>query len=107
MGKTVTVDVKHQLGPEEAKRRVHDGMDALQHKLGDKNGAFKVDWGENHADILVTVMGHSLHGAMDFLPHCVRISLELPWALALIAEKIKGTISHQAGEMLHLPPPKA
>ena len=107
MAQTVTVDVKHQLGPEEAKRRVHDGIAALQHRFGDKLGAVKVEWAETRADVLVGVMGHNLRGGMEFLPGIVRISVELPWALALIAEKIKGKISHHAGEMLHLPPPKA
>jgi hypothetical protein len=105
MAHTVTVDVKHQLSPEEAKRRVHDGIDALQSKLGDKLGHLKIDWAETHADVLLTVMGHNLRGGLDFLPGIVRVSLELPWALALIAEKIKGTIAQHTGEMLHLPPP--
>ena len=105
MAHTVTVDVKHQLGTEEAKRRVQSGIEALQSKLGDKLGHLKIDWAETHADVLLTVMGHDLRGAMDFLPGCVRISLELPWALALIAEKIKGSIAQHTGEMLHLPPP--
>jgi hypothetical protein len=107
MAQTVTVDVKHELGAEEAKRRVQAGIEALQSKLGDKLGALKIDWAETHADILLSVMGHTLRGAMDFLPDCVRISVDLPWALALVAEKIKGTISQHAGEMLKLPPPKA
>jgi hypothetical protein len=105
MAHTVTVDVKHQLATEEAKRRVQEGIEALKSKFGDKVGHLNIDWAENHADVLITVMGHSLRGGMDFLPGIVRISLQLPWALALIAEKIKGSIAHHTGEMLHLPPP--
>jgi hypothetical protein len=107
MGQIVTVDVQHQLGAAEAKRRVQAGIEALRGKLGDKLAALQVDWAETHADVHVTVMNHTLNGAMEFLPDCVRVSLDLPWALALIAEKAKGMITRHTGEMLQLPPPKA
>ncbi len=114
MGQIVTVDVPHQLGAEEAKRRVQAGVDALQQKFADKLSGLKIDWQETHADVNMTVMNFPLrgmnfplHGALDFLPDCVRVSLDLPWALALIAEKTKGMIARHTGEMLQLPPPKA
>jgi hypothetical protein len=43
---------------------------------------------------------------MEFFPDIVRVSLELPWVLAMIAEKAKGLMTRHTGEMLQLPPPK-
>ncbi len=107
MGQTVTVDVPHKLGAEEAKRRVQFGVEALQQKYGDKLSALHIAWGDARADISVTAMGHEFKGAMDFLPECVRVSLELPWILAMIADKARGMIAKHTDEMLQLPPPKA
>ena len=107
MAHIVTVDVPHQLGAEEAKRRVQAGVEALQQKFSHKLDGLHIDWQETHADVNMTVMNFPLRGALDFLPDCVRVSLDLPWALALIAEKTKGMISKHTGEMLQLPPPKA
>ncbi len=59
-----------------------------------------------HADIKITAMGHALTGAMDFYPEYVRVSLELPLMLALLAEKAKGMIAQHTGDLLKLPPPK-
>ncbi|MGO9391082.1 polyhydroxyalkanoic acid system family protein [Rhodoblastus sp.] len=107
MAHIVTVDVPHQLGAEEAKRRVEAGIEALQQKFAHKLDGLHIDWQGTHADVNMTVMNFPLRGGLDFLPDCVRVSLDLPWALALIAEKTKGMISRHTGEMLQLPPPKA
>ena len=106
MGKIVSVDVKHQLGAEEARRRVHEGVDALKEKYAEKLSIVTIVWTGMHADIKITAMGHALTGAMDFLPDCVRVSLELPLMLALLAEKAKGMIAQHTGDLLKLPPPK-
>ncbi len=104
MGKIVSVDIKHQLGAEEAKRRFQEGIDAMKQKYADKLQAFTVEWTGLHADLKFTVIGHSLNAALDFLPEVVRVSLELPWILALAADKAKGMIARNGSEMLKLPP---
>ncbi|WP_298422665.1 polyhydroxyalkanoic acid system family protein [Rhodoblastus sp.] len=105
MGQIVSVDVKHSLGAEEAKRRVQAGIEAMKEKYGEQLSVLQVDWSDMHADVVVGAMGHSLKGAFDFLPDCVRVSLELPWILAMIADKAKSLIAHKTENMLLLPPP--
>jgi hypothetical protein len=105
MGKIVSVDIKHELGAEEAKRRFQDGIDAMKHKYADKLSALTVEWTDLHADLKFTIIGHSLTAALDFLPNVVRVSLELPWILAMAADKAKSMIARNGSEMLKLPPP--
>lgn len=105
MGQTVSVDVKHSLGVEEAQKRVQAGLEALKQKYADKLSALTVDWSDARADLAITVMGHSLKGALEFFPEVVRVSLELPWVLAMVAEKAKGMLTREAENMLRLPPP--
>ncbi len=106
MGQTVSVDVPHKLGAEESERRVRVGIEALQQKYAQHLSALHITWSEAHADFAITVMGHSLTGALEFLADRVRVSMELPWVLALIAEKAKGMIARHTDEMLQLPAPK-
>ena len=68
MGQIVSVDVKHSLGAEEAKRRVQAGIEAMQAKYGEQLSFAQVEFNDMHADVVVTTMGHSLKGAFDFLP---------------------------------------
>ena len=107
MGKTVSVDVRHQLGAVEAECRVRIGVDALQQKFADHLSALRIDWTPGRADASLTVLGHTIASTIEFLPEVVRISVDLPLLLALAAEKIKGSIAQHTGEMLQLPPPKA
>jgi hypothetical protein len=107
MGKIVSVDIQHQLGAEEAKRRFQEGLDAMKQKHAETLSHLTVEWKGPHADLKFTVMGHSLTAALEFLPQVVRVSLELPWILALAADKAKGMIARSGSEMLKLPPPKA
>ncbi len=107
MGKTVSVDVPHKLGVAEAKRRIQTGMAALQEKFGHHLAALDIVWTDDRANFTIGVMGQTIHGALEVFADCVRVSVELPWALALIAEKAKGMIAHRTTEALQLPPPKA
>ncbi|MGO8737476.1 polyhydroxyalkanoic acid system family protein [Rhodoblastus sp.] len=106
MGQIVSVDVKHRLGAEEAKRRVQAGIEAMKAKFGEQLSFADVEWQDTHADFTFNAMGHSLKGAFDFLPDCVRVFLDLPWILAIIAEKAKGLMAKKTEDMLFLPPPK-
>ncbi len=105
MGQIVSVDVKHSLGAEEAKRRVQAGIEEMKAKYGEQLSFAQVEWNDMHADLVISAMGHGLKGAFDFLPDCVRVSLELPWILAIVAEKAKSLIAHKTEDMLLLPPP--
>jgi hypothetical protein len=107
MGKTVSVDVPHKLGVAEAKRRIQTGLAALKEKYASHLSALEIDWAEDRADFKFGVMGQTVVGALEIFADFVRVSIELPWALALIAEKAKGLIAHRTAEALQLPPPKA
>ncbi len=108
MAQPVSVDVPHKLGAEEAERRIRDGFGLLQEKLGDKLSSLNVVWTPAHADLQITAMGQTVHGALDFLPEAVRVTVDLPWFLAAIGEKIVGKIAQKTEEVLQLPaPPKA
>ena len=100
MSKPVVVSIPHQLGKEEALRRLQTGTGRLRSQFGDKLGTIEDTWTGDHADFRVSVLGQTVTGGLDVMPNEVRVEVNLPWMLAMVAEKAKGLIQKQATLML-------
>ena len=100
MSKPVVVTIPHQLGKEEARRRLQGGVVKLREQFGDKLGQIEDTWAGDHADFRVSVLGQTVTGALDVLETEVRVEVQLPWMLAMVAEKAKGLIQKQGTLML-------
>ena len=100
MSKPVVVSIPHQLGKEEAKRRLTDGTGRLKSQFGDKFGAIEDSWTGDHAGFRVSLLGQTVTGGLDVSEDSVRIEVQLPWMLAMVAEKAKGLIQKQGTLML-------
>jgi len=100
MSKPVVVTIPHQLGKEEALRRLQGGMGRLRSQFGDKLGTIEDTWAGDHADFRVSVLGQTVTGALDVREAEVRVEVQLPWMLAMVAEKAKGLIQKQGTLML-------
>ncbi len=100
MSKPVVVTIPHQLGKEEAMRRLQGGIGRLRSQFGDKLGAIEDTWTGDHADFRVSVLGQTVTGALDVRDAEVRVEVQLPWMLAMVAEKAKGLIQKQGTLML-------
>ena len=100
MSKPVVVSIPHQLGKEEARRRLQGGVGRLREQFGDKVGHIEDTWTGDHADFRVSILGQSVAGALDVMEHEVRVEVQLPWMLAMVAEKAKGLIQKQGTLML-------
>ena len=100
MSKPVVVSIPHQLGKEEALRRLQGGMGRLRSQFGDKLGTIEDTWTGDHADFRVSVLGQSVTGGVDVMESEVRVEVQLPWMLAMVAEKAKGLIQKQGTLLL-------
>jgi hypothetical protein len=100
MSKPVVVSIPHQLGQDEAQRRLQGGMGRLRAQFGDKLGTIEDTWSGSHADFRVSVLGQAVTGGLDVLDDQVRVEVHLPWMLAMVAEKAKGLIQKQGTLML-------
>jgi putative polyhydroxyalkanoate system protein len=100
MTKPVVVSIPHHLGKEEARRRLQGGVGKLREQFGDKLGQIEDTWSGDHADFRVSVLGQSVNGALDVMENEVRVEVQLPWMLAMVAEKAKGLIQKQGTLML-------
>jgi hypothetical protein len=100
MSKSVVVSVPHHLGREEAVRRLKSGVERARTGFGNQFSVLEENWAGDHLDLRMAMLGHATSGKIDVADDHVRIEVELPWLLGMIAEKAKALIEKQGQLML-------
>ena len=100
MTKPLVVSIPHNLGKGEARRRLHAGVTQLKAQIGDKFGSVEETWADDRMTFRVAVMGQTVNGHLDVADDTVRVEVQLPWLLSMMAEKAKGYIQKQGTLML-------
>src|SRR3954462_5772252 len=100
MSKPLVVMIPHNLGKDEAMRRLQTGIANLHEQFGDKLTRIEDTWTCDHLDIRVSSLGQGVTGALDVTNDQVRLELQLPWVLAGFGEKAEGLIQKQGMLML-------
>jgi len=100
MAKPLIVSIPHNLGKDEATRRLHGGLSSLKSQFGDKIASIEESWSGDRMAFQVGALGQSISGHMDVMEDQVRVEVQLPWILSMIAEKAKGFIRQQGTLML-------
>ncbi len=100
MSKPLVVLIPHNLGKAEAIRRLQGGMGALHTKFGDKLTKIEDRWEGDRMDFQVVALGQSVSGNLEVMEDSVRVEVQLPWLLAMIADKAKALIQKQGQLML-------
>lgn len=103
MGEPVVVTIPHRLGKQEATRRLRAGFGHVRSTVGGKFVVLKDDWHGDHLDFQASLLGQTTTGTVDVADDHVRLEVELPWMLALLANKAKGIVQKQGRLMLEKP----
>ena len=99
MSKPLVVVIPHQLGREVARQRLQAGVEALKQKFGDTVASIDGTWAGDRLDFAVAAMGQAVSGGLEVRDADVRVEVQLPWLLAMIAEKARGFIEKE-GQLL-------
>ena len=99
MSKPVVVSFPHNLGKDEAVRRLKSGIGRVVQGMGDKVAMLDETWTGDHLDFHLKVLGQAASGTVDVAEDHVRMEVQLPWVLALMAEKAK-SMMEQRGKLL-------
>lgn len=99
MAKPVTMTVSHELGQEEAYRRIHEGFGRIETSLG---MGVKVDhkWTDHTCHFTAKALGQTVAGEIEVRPEDIRIEVRLPALLAGMAEKITGVLKKESTLLL-------
>jgi hypothetical protein len=101
MPKPLIVELPHELGPVEARRRIAEGLDQMKGMLLKAGVAVdSMAWTGDRLDFAVAALGQKVDGQVDVRPETVRIEVRLPLLLALFAQKIQKSIGKEGGNLL-------
>ena len=100
MTKPLVVSIPHQLGRVEAKRRLQDGVANLKQAYGSKVAVLDERWTDDRLDFRVTALTQTVVGAVTVGDDQVTLAMQLPWVLAMLAEKARNLVQKQGHLML-------
>jgi hypothetical protein len=103
MSEPVVVTIPHRLGRAEAKRRLQAGFSNVRSSFGEKFVVIEDAWADEHLDFRASLFGQSTTGSVDVADDHVRLEVQLPWMLSLLANKAKALVQKQGKLMLEKP----
>ena len=100
MSQPIVVSLPHRLGKAEALRRLKasfsDGQSGGGPFFGFKNPG-------DHLDFRASMLGQTTTGTVDVAEDHVRLEVQLPWLLSMLANKAKALVEKQGKLMLEKP----
>jgi hypothetical protein len=103
MSQPLVVTIPHRLGKQEAVRRLQAGFGNVRSSIGEKFVVLKDEWAGDHLDFRASLLGQTTTGTVDVADDHVRLEVQLPWLLSLIANKAKALVQRQGQLMLEKP----
>ena len=101
MARPVTITLSHDLGKEEARRRIEEGFAKLKGAMtGGMMFKFKESWEQDKLSFTAKGLGQTITGEIDVFPAHVRIVATLPGLLASLAETITGKVEREGRLLL-------
>jgi hypothetical protein len=103
MSQPVVVTIPHRLGKQEATRRLRAGFGNMRSTFGEKFMVLKDEWAGDHLNFHASLLGQTTTGTVDVGEDHVRLEVQLPWMLSLLANKAKALVRKQGQLMLEKP----
>ena len=103
MSKPLIVSIPHHLGREEAARRIKSGLGAARANYSALLTIREETWTGDQLAFNLSALGQSAVGVIDVADDHVRLEVQLPWLLAMVAEKLTPAIRKEGTLMLEKP----
>jgi hypothetical protein len=97
------VNIPHQLGKQEARRRIDEGFGRMRQQMTAGLGGmltFHEQWEGDRLHFEGSGLGQKLTGRLDVRADSVEMQLDLPEMLAAIADLITGRIRQEGQKLL-------
>jgi hypothetical protein len=99
----IVVTVSHRLGRDGAKQRIDQGFDSIRTDIMRYVSSVDYSWDGYRLNLHAAAMGQTVTGAIEVFDDYVRISLELPWFLHIVARTVTDRIQKRAASLLEGP----
>ena len=103
MSKPLIVSIPHHLGREEAARRIESGLTAARANYSAFLTIREETWTGDRLAFNLSALGQSAVGLIDVADDHVRLEVQLPWLLAMVAEKLAPAIRKEGTLLLEKP----
>jgi hypothetical protein len=100
MSKTIELSIPHKLSQDEARSRLQNGIADFRRQHGGKIANVEEQWTGNHLDFKFSVLAQNATGRVDVEPDVVKLSIDLPWLLAALAQKIRPQVEQEGRKLL-------
>ena len=104
MAKPIVVTLPHQLGAQEAQRRLEEGLGRLEREFSSVLSSTNVAWKANHAELAVGAMGQHVRAGIDVFDDLVRVEVQLPWILSRLQNRVAEFLERQGHKALQIAP---
>ncbi len=98
--KTVNLSIPHRLSQDEARTRIQNTLAGLKSQHAARLAQVEERWTANHMDFQLAVMGQAVTGRIDVRDNAVDLAIDLPWILAMFAEKLRGEVQKEGTKLL-------
>jgi Putative polyhydroxyalkanoic acid system protein (PHA_gran_rgn) len=96
----LVVSIPHQLGKQEAVRRLKNGLGQASSKFGHLLAVEEEVWTGDNLKFRLRSLGQSAHGTIDVAEDHLRIEVTLPWLLAKLSERLVPAIRKEGTLLL-------
>ncbi len=96
--KPIVIDIPHSLGAAEARQRLEQGFEKLLGQMGE-NARISREWAGDRMIFSAAAMGQTISGHLEVAAETVRLEINLPNVLAMLAGQIRGRVQKQ-GQLL-------
>ena len=100
MATPITVNIPHQLGRIEARKRIESGFATIVRQLPGGAGNSSERWDGDRLVFSVVTMGQTIAGVVDVLDSSITMEIELPGVLGIVARGLKGRLLKQGQKLL-------
>ena len=101
VSRTLDVNIPHQLGRAEARRRIAEGFARLDPAaLGFQQITVDNQWHGDTLDLSLSAFGQQIRGTATVGEENVRVQVVLPWLLARLADKLRPQVKAQTERLL-------
>lgn len=96
----LTISIPHQLERAEARKRTEEMVAQFRKEYGGAVGQLEERWTGDTMDFNFTAMGQSVSGRAHIEDRSVRLEIELPWMLSMLAGGLKKSIEERGRKLL-------
>lgn len=100
MSTPMVVTIPHRLGRSEAHRRLEEGLGKVHEQLAAYTSSIEQSWTGDRLDFRVVAMAQTVTGRVDVMEDSVRVEVDLPWMLAMLAKRLTGKIEQTGAKLL-------